>query len=282
MDFNGGQLQRLAIRHVICRFAPTKTNNFKTVNTMFNSSNPVFGRNIFANSARDFTGGNTMTVKGTMGKSLLMLALVILSASYTWKMFYGLETPNAAMGWMIGGAIGGLITGLIISFVPRTAGFLSPIYSVLQGLFLGAISAFFEQRFPGIVMNAVGLTLATAFLLFFIYRTGIIKVTNKLRVGIIAATGAIALFYLATWIIGMFGGNVSFMANSSTLSIGISVVVVIVAALNLLLDFDFIEQGEKAGAPKYMEWYGAFGLMVTLIWLYLEMLKLLAKLSRRD
>jgi uncharacterized YccA/Bax inhibitor family protein len=131
-------------------------------------------------------------------------------------------------------------------------------------------------------MNAVGLTLATAFLLFFIYRTGIIKVTNKFRVGIIAATGAIALFYFVTWIVSMFGGNVGFMMDSSLLSIGISLVVVVVAALNLLLDFDFIEKGEQAGAPKHMEWYGAFGLMVTLIWLYIEMLKLLAKLSRRD
>jgi uncharacterized YccA/Bax inhibitor family protein len=248
---------------------------------MFNSSNPVFGKNIFANTARDFTGTNTMTVKGTMGKAMLMLAMVILGASYTWKMAYGLETANAAMGWMVGGAIGGLITGLIIAFIPKTAGWLSPIYSILQGLFLGAISAFFEARFHGIVMNAVGLTLATAFLLFFIYRTGIIKVTDKLRTGIVAATGAIALFYLVTWIVSMFGGNVGFMMNSSLLSIGISVVIVIVASMNLLLDFDFIVKGEQAGAPKYMEWYGAFGLMVTLIWLYLEMLKLLAKLSRR-
>lgn len=249
---------------------------------MFNSSNPVFGRNIFENTARDFTSSNTMTVKGTMGKALLMLALVVLGASYTWKMFFGLETTNAAMGWMIGGAIGGLITGLIISFVPKTASWLSPIYSILQGLFLGAISAVFEAQFHGILINAVGLTLAVAFLLFFIYRTGIIKVTDKLRVGIIAATGAIALFYLVTWIVSLFGGNTSFMMDSSALSIGISVVIVIVAALNLLLDFDFIQKGEQAGAPKYMEWYGAFGLMVTLIWLYLEILKLLAKLSRRE
>lgn len=252
---------------------------------MFNSSNPVFGKNIFANTARDFTGTNTMTVKGTMGKAMLMLALVILSASYTWSMVMQPDTLDGvktATPWMIGGAIGGLITGLIISFVPKTAGWLSPIYSMLQGLFLGAISAFFEATYHGIVMNAVGLTLATAFLLFFIYRTGIIKVTNKFRVGIIAATGAIALFYFVTWIVSMFGGNVGFMMDSSLLSIGISLVVVVVAALNLLLDFDFIEKGEQAGAPKHMEWYGAFGLMVTLIWLYIEMLKLLAKLSRRD
>lgn len=249
---------------------------------MFNSSNPVFGRNIFQTTAKDLNVSNTMTVKGTMGKAMLMLILVVIGASYTWKMFYALQTSNAAMGWMIGGAIGAFITALIISFSPKTAGWLSPIYAILEGLFLGAISAYFESIYQGIVVNAVGLTLAVAFLLFFIYRTGIIKVTNKLRVGIFAATGGIALFYLITWIISMFGGNVSFMMNSSLLSIGISIFIVIIAALNLLLDFDFIQQGEQAGAPKYMEWYGAFGLMVTLVWLYLEILKLLAKLSRRE
>lgn len=249
---------------------------------MFNSSNPVFGRNIFENTARNFTDSNTMTVKGTMMKAMLMLILVLIGASYTWKMAFDSVAPNGAMGWMIGGAIGGLVTGLIISFVPKSAGWLSPIYSILQGLFLGAISAYFEVMYKGIVLNAIGLTLAVAFLLFFIYSTRIIQVTNKLRTGIIAATGAIALFYLVTWIISLFGGNIGFMTGSSTLSIGISIVVVIVAALNLLLDFDFIEKGAAAGAPKYMEWYGAFGLMVTLIWLYIEMLKLLAKLSRRD
>jgi Predicted membrane protein len=250
---------------------------------MFNSSNPVFGRNIFETTARDGNLANTMTVKGTMSKAMIMLALVVLGASYTWKVFTESATPNAAMGWMIAGAIGGFITALIISFVPKTASWLSPIYAILQGLFLGTISAFFESMYPGIVVNAVGLTLALAFLLFFIYRTGIIQVTNKLRVGIIAATGAIALFYLVVWIVSLFGGSTAIVTGSSNLSIGISIVVVIIAAMNLLLDFDFIQKGEQAGAPKYMEWYGAFGLMVTLIWLYLEILKLLAKFAaRRD
>jgi uncharacterized YccA/Bax inhibitor family protein len=181
---------------------------------------------------------------------------------------------------MVGGLIGGFVFALIAIFSPRRSVWAAPLYAVSEGLCLGALSAMFNEQTNGIVLQAVGLTLGVLFLMLVLYRTGAIKVTNKLRSGIIIATGAIALFYIATWIIGMFT-PVTFMHDASLLSIGISVFVVIIAALNFLMDFDFIDRGAQMAAPKYMEWYGAFGLMLTLVWLYLEMLRLLSKLNRR-
>jgi uncharacterized YccA/Bax inhibitor family protein len=186
------------------------------------------------------------------------------------------------MGWMIGGAIGGLITALITTFSPRRAAMTAPIYAVFEGLFLGAVSAMFEAMYPGLVMRAVSLTFGVFFIMLLLYRSGTIRATEKFKTVIFAATGGIALVYLGSFIAGLFGVNVSFLHGNSMLSIGISLFVVVVAALNLILDFDMITQGTNARAPKYMEWYGAFGLMVTLIWLYLEMLRLLSKLASRD
>jgi uncharacterized YccA/Bax inhibitor family protein len=164
--------------------------------------------------------------------------------------------------------------------------FLAPAYALLEGLFLGAVSAMYNNAFanvaPGIVMNAVGLTLGTAFAMYFLYANGIIKVTEKFRSVLILATAGIAVFYLITLILGFFNIRFDFLSQGSLIGIGFSLVVVVIAALNLLLDFDMIEQGSAAGAPKYMEWYGAFGLMVTLVWLYLEILRLLSKISSRD
>jgi uncharacterized YccA/Bax inhibitor family protein len=159
--------------------------------------------------------------------------------------------------------------------------FTAPIYALLEGLFLGGISAIFEAQYPGIVIQAVSLTFGTLFCLLLAYRSGIIKVTENFKLGVAAATGGIALIYLATLVLGLFGVRMPFIHESGLIGIGFSLFVVVIAALNLVLDFDFIESGAKSGAPKYMEWYAAFGLMVTLIWLYIEILRLLAKLRSR-
>jgi uncharacterized YccA/Bax inhibitor family protein len=157
----------------------------------------------------------------------------------------------------------------------------APIYAILEGLFLGAISAFFQAQYQGLVAQAILLTLAVLLCMLALYRTGIIQVTDKFRMGVVAATACIFLFYLATWLISFFGIRMPFLYNSSLIGIAISVVVVIIAALNLVLDFDFIDRGAQMQAPQFMEWYAAFGLMVTLIWLYLEILRLLSRLNRR-
>lgn len=252
------------------------------------SSNPVFGKNIFSQSATN-TNDGVMTVNGTINKTGLMLLIVVFAATFTWRKFMGAvdpampgAMPPGLIGWMIGGAIGGLITALITVFSPRRAAMTAPIYAVFQGLFLGAISAMFEAMYPGLVMRAVSLTFGVFFIMLLLYRSGTIRATEKFRTVIFAATGGIAVVYLVSFVAGMFGVNFGFMHGNSLISIGFSLVVVVVAALNLILDFDMITKGANARAPKYMEWFGAFGLMVTLIWLYLEMLRLLSKLSSRN
>jgi len=244
--------------------------------------NPVLSEKIFKKEAVEYSAG-TMTAKGTAMKSLLLLIMVLAGASYTWKIFYEAINPASVQPWLWGGAIGGFVVALIISFKPNMAQYLAPIYAVLQGLFLGAISAMFNQAFaesaPGIVINAVLLTMVTAFVMFLIYRSGLIKVNDKFIRIISIAVGAVALYYFVTIILSLFGVNLVMLHNSGPLSIGISLVIIGVAAFSLMLDFNFIEKASAAGAPKYMEWYGAFGLMVTLIWLYLEILKLLAKFA---
>ncbi|MDP3436506.1 MAG: Bax inhibitor-1/YccA family protein [Bacteroidales bacterium] len=245
-------------------------------------SNPVLSEKIFREST-NITYSETMTVKGTAMKSLILIFMVLAGASYTWKVFYESLNPGAVNPWMWGGLIGGLITGVIISFKPNLAQYLAPVYAVLQGLFLGAISAMFNNAFaltaPGIVINATLLTIITALVMLLIYRANIIKVDGKFARIMVIAVSAIGFFYLISIVLSMFGVNLTMLHNSSPLSIGISIVIVIVAAFSLLMDFNFIEKASAAGAPKYMEWYGAFGLMVTLIWLYLELLKLLAKFA---
>ncbi len=252
------------------------------------SSNPVFGKNIF-NQAATSSDDGVMTVNGTINKTGLMLLIVIFAATFTWRKFFGAidpalpgVMPSGIIGWMIGGAIGGFILALITTFSPRRAAMTAPIYAVFEGLFLGAISAMFEAMYPGLVMRAVMLTFGVFVIMLVLFRTGTIRATEKFRTVIFAATGGIALVYLVSFIASMFGTNFGFMYGNGLVGIGFSLVVVVIAALNLILDFDMIMQGANARAPKYMEWYGAFGLMVTLIWLYLEMLRLLSKLSSRN
>jgi len=250
------------------------------------SSNPVLSQKAF--NANTYTASYTevMTLNGTINKSIAMLLLVVVGAMYTWKIFFGaatLETGSAlVLKWMLIGGIGGFVFSLITIFKKEWAYVTAPIYAILEGLFLGALSAFFEARYPGMVMQAVSLTFGTLFVMLFGYRTGIIKVTQKLRSGIIAATGAVALVYFISIIFSFFGASNLIINSNGILGIGISIVIVVIAALNLVLDFDFIAKGSEAGLPKYMEWYAAFGLMITLVWLYIEILRLLSKLASRD
>ncbi|MGE0076864.1 MAG: Bax inhibitor-1/YccA family protein [Bacteroidales bacterium] len=249
--------------------------------SIIRSSNPALSDKAFSRYG-SFAGSESMTYKGTMNKTLLMLALVILGAVFTWRMFFESLTPSSVYTWMLVGGIGGFIMSLVVIFAPKTSPYTAPIYALLEGLFLGGVSAFFAANYnAGIVIQAVGLTFATFFLMLLAFRTGTIKATARFRTGVLAATGAIALTYFISFILGLFGINIGFIHSNGTFGIIFSLIVVAVAALNLILDFDFIEKASNMGAPKYMEWYGAFGLMVTLIWLYIEFLKLLAKTSRR-
>lgn len=248
------------------------------------TSNPALTKSVF--SRQSVAESEAMTVNGTVNKTAIMLLLVIAAAVYTWNKFFGAVTPEAGqaavMPWLLVGGIGGLIVALITVFRPQSSTITAPIYAVLEGLLLGGISAVFESMYSGIVMRAVALTLAVFAVMLFLYRSGIIKVTKKFMLGVVAATAGVALVYLVSFIAGFFGAELGFMHGSSTFSIGFSLVVVAIAALNLVLDFAFIERASESGAPKYMEWYGAFGLMVTLVWLYLEILRLLSKLASRE
>jgi uncharacterized YccA/Bax inhibitor family protein len=224
-------------------------------------------------------GEQRMTIQGAVNKTGILLALAILSAAFAWNRFT--QNPASAMPLVLIGSIGGLIMALITCFKKEWSPVTAPIYALLEGLFIGAISAMFNMQSDGIVLQAGMLTFGTLFAMLAAYRAGWIRATEKFRTGVIAATGGIFLLYLVSWILGMFGVNMSFMHGGGMLSIGISVFVVIIAALNLVLDFDMIEQGAQLGAPKYLEWYAGFGLLVTLVWLYLEILRLLAKLNSR-
>ena len=253
---------------------------------MMRSGNPVLNDRTFARHV-DLTGEDRMTLMGTVHKTAFLLILLVATASATWKMVMTVNAEGQLVaapglyGYMIGGAIGGLIFALITGFKPKWAQVTAPIYAALQGLFIGAISAFAESRFPGIVLQAVGLTFGTLFALLGAYRSGLIKATENFKLGVCAATGGIMLIYMATFILEMFGVQIPFIHGSGLFGIGFSAFVVVIAALNLVLDFDFIENGADNGAPKYMEWVGAFGLMVTLVWLYIEILHLLMKLRSR-
>ena len=224
--------------------------------------------------------GEGMTIEGTVNKTYVLFLLLIVGVAGA-----VVAEESALYGLMMLGAIGGLITALVTVFRKQWAPITAPIYALLEGLFVGAISLVMEAAYPGIVLPAVSLTFGTLFALLAAYRTGLIKATENFKLGVAAATGAIFVVYIAQFVLGIVGVQVGFLHEAifgaGWLGIGVSVVVIIVAALNLVLDFDFIEQGAAARAPKYMEWYGAFGLLVTLIWLYLEILRLLSKIRSR-
>ena len=240
------------------------------------SGNPALNTKTF--SGFDMTTGASMTIMGTVHKTALGLLLLMSTALFTWNMPAG--DPRAT-GLMIVGMIGGLIVAIVTIFKNHLAKYTVPAYALLEGLALGGISKFFEVMYPGIVNQAVMLTFGTLGALLLAYRSGLIKATENFKLGIVAATGGIFFVYLISWILSWFSVSIPLIHSNSNMSILFSIGVVVIAALNLVLDFDFIEEGSEKGAPKYMEWYGAFGLLVTLIWLYLEILRLLAKLSSR-
>lgn len=245
------------------------------------SSNPALATNPFSGFGV-VSESNSMTIRGTVGKTLILLALVLLPAVWVWRQFvFAGYNPAAVQPWMIGGLIGGFILSLATIFKKNWAPISAPLYSVAQGLFLGGISSVFEKSYPGIVMQAISLSIATLLVMLATYQAGWIRPTERFKWGVVAATGAIAVVYLVSIVLGLFNINVPFITGSSVFSILFSVFVVGIAALNFILDFDFIEKGSRAGVPKYMEWYGAFALMVTLIWLYIEILRLLAKINDR-
>ena len=243
------------------------------------TGNPVLNSKAFTQTG--VITGDRMTVSGTIGKSFILLLLLTITAGWVWSRFYAEGTVESVTPYMIGGVIGGLVFALAASFKPNWSPIAAPLYAICEGLAIGGFSAMFELRYHGIVIQAVGLTMAVAFGMLALYRTGIIKVTDRFRRMLFAATTGILLFYLVTWIVSFFGVDTSIVYGHSGLSIGISLVIVAIAAFNLVLDFDIIARQSAAGAPRFMEWYGAFALMVTLVWLYLEILRLLANTSRR-
>lgn len=248
---------------------------------MMRSANPTLSDKSFAGYERALEGGEAMTIQGTVNKTGFLALLTFAAAAWTWNMFFTSGSPAAVMPYLWGGAIGGFVMALVTIFKKTWASITAPVYAVLEGLFLGALSAFFEAQYPGIVIQAVGLTFGTLVALLMAYKSGIIKATENFKLGVAAATGGIFLVYMASMVLGFFGVGIPYIHGSGIIGIGFSLFVVVIAALNLVMDFDFIEAGAAAGAPKFLEWYGAFALIVTLIWLYLEILRLLAKLSSR-
>jgi len=246
------------------------------------TSNPTLSDHVFEKSRTGNAADGVMTLNGTVLKTAILTLLLITAASWSWELITGDHPPAWFGSAMTFGWIAPFALALIISFVPKTAPLLAPIYAITNGVFVGLISSIFEASFHGIVLTAVLLTCGILFALLAAYSTGIIKATENFKLGIFAATAGIAIFYLATWVLGMFGVQIPGLFGNGWVGIAFSVFVVVIAALNLVLDFDFIENGCAAGAPKFMEWYAAFGLLVTLVWLYLEILRLLSKLRSRN
>ncbi|MFZ0393360.1 MAG: Bax inhibitor-1/YccA family protein [Terracidiphilus sp.] len=255
---------------------------------LMKTSNPALGENTFRNVAGGGYGGAIdaaarMTLNGTVHKTGILLVCAFASAAWTWYRFMATGDPAAAGGLMTIGLIGGFICAIVTVFKKEWSPVTAPLYALLEGLALGGISAVINARYPGIALEAVGITFGVLFALLLAYTARIIKVTRKFALGIFAATGGIMLFYLAQMLLGFFHIPLLPSTNGNgVIGIGFSLFVAAIAALNLVLDFDFIERGVNYGAPKYMEWYGAFGIMVTLVWLYLEILRLLTKLRSRN
>lgn len=243
-------------------------------------SNPVLRDDIFVREDEREVSEQRMTIGGTVNKTLLLLVLLIVSGSITWYTTY--QGTVEVLSLLTAGFIGMAGVALAISFFPKTAPLLSPVYAILSGFALGGVSAFMEYEYPGIVANAILLTVGILFLMLFMYTQRIIKVTRGFISFVVLCTMAIALVTLVDFILNFFGMNVPYIHETGWLGIGISLFIVIIAALNLLVDFNFIEEQADQGAPKYMEWYGAFALLVTLVWLYVRILDLLAKFSKRD
>jgi uncharacterized YccA/Bax inhibitor family protein len=255
----------------------------------FKSNNPFLSKKFTDNNTTLYnTSGqpveiidynNTMTVQGAISKSFIMFALLLAGAAITWYMAFNGQNP---LTLTIGGAIIGLVLVIAASVSPKNAPYLAPAYALFEGLFIGGISALFEVRYPGVVFQAVGASLVTFAVCLALYRFGVVKVTEQFKSVVIASTLAIASFYLISMLFYWIGGVTFFHHGNTLMSIGFSVFVIVIAALNLFLDFDMIEQGAQRKLPKYMEWFGAMGLIITLVWLYVEFLRLISKLQSRN
>jgi len=250
-------------------------------NWLTRTGNPSLNENTFSGLPRATLAGEAMTLQGTVNKSFLLLVVLLVAALWPWSQFFGSGNPAAVAPAIMIGLIGGLVLGLIISFKATLAPLLSIPYAACEGLVIGGISAVLEKRYPGIAIQAVGLTFGVMAALLLAYTTGLIRVTQRFRAIVVGATGAILLLYLASFVLGLFHVSVPFLQSGSPLSIGVSLVIVGIAALNLVLNFDLIYTGVAASAPRYMEWYAAFGLLVTLVWLYMEILRLLGQVRQR-
>jgi uncharacterized YccA/Bax inhibitor family protein len=242
------------------------------------SSNPALSKTTFDARAIHVGYGPSMTIAGTVNKAGLLILCVLATATYAWGRFFTTQDMASIQGLMLLGAFGGFIAAMVTIFKQQWAPITAPIYALLEGLFLGSFSAMLELRFPGIAIEAVALTFGTCMCMLLAYRAGLIRATQRFQLGIVAATGGIALLYFASMLLGLFHIQIPGIFGSGPIGIIFSLVVCGIAALNLILDFNFIEEGAQRGAPKYMEWYGAFSLMLTLVWLYLEIIRLLSKL----
>lgn len=244
------------------------------------SGNPTLSDNAFSGLGRA-QYGEAMTMSGTVIKTALLLGIAFITAGWAWGRYITTGDASSIQMWMWGGVIGGLILALITTFKKEWAPITAPLYAAFEGVFIGAISVVLNAAYPGIALQAASMTFGVLAVMLIAYQTGLVRATEKFKLGVIAATGGIMLVYLISIVLSFFGVSMSFLMGNGITGILFSVFVVIIAALNLVIDFDFIEQGSRAGAPKYMEWYGAFALMVTLVWLYLEILRLLSKLRSR-
>jgi uncharacterized YccA/Bax inhibitor family protein len=245
------------------------------------SGNPSLNDRVFGSQPRPAYGEERMTLQGSINKSFLLLVVLLAGAFWPWSQYLSTGDASVVGTPLLVGALGGFILAMIISFKANLAPVLSIPYAALEGLALGSISALLERKYPGIAIQAVGLTFAVFAVMLLAYKLNIIRATERFRSVVIGATGAIALVYIVSMVLGFFHIAVPLLNSSSPLGIVVSLVIVGVAALNLILDFDFIESGAAQGAPRYMEWYAAFGLLVTMVWLYLEILRLLSKMRDR-
>lgn len=246
---------------------------------LMRTSNPALSRGAFGRTTT--FGENAMTISGTVNKTGVLLLLAFVSACWVWARFNAAPAPATVEPWMLAGVLGGFVVALVTVFKPVWAPFTAPAYAVLEGLALGGISALVNVRYAGLPAEAVGVTFAVLLVMLAAYQSGVIRATARFQMGVVAATGGVMLFYVGMWILGFFGVQFTALNGSGPIGIGFSLVVCAIAALNLVLDFNLIETSARQGAPRFMEWYGAFALLVTLVWLYIEILRLLMKMRER-
>jgi uncharacterized YccA/Bax inhibitor family protein len=248
---------------------------------MMRTANPALRESTF-DGFTPSAGGRSMTVMGTVHATGILLLILVVAGGWSWQEFRAADgSPGSWRGWLGGGLLGALVVSIVTVFKKEWSPITAPIYAALEGVVLGIVSAIYEARFEGIVVQASILTVATLGALLAAYRSGLIRATENFKLGLCAALGALCMFYVVAMVLRFAGIGIPYIHQSGPVGIGFSLLLVALAALNLVLDFDFIEKGAERGAPKHMEWYGAFGLTVTLVWLYLEMLRLLGKARRR-